>query len=81
MQSRFQSFCVLEDGETFSGVGNSTICFYENEEDMSEEDMSLLENGILPEKPKIVINIAALLAEAIERDLRCVRRLTVALGR
>ncbi len=81
MQSKFQSFCVLDDGETFSGVGNSTIVFYDNEDDMSEDDLTLLENGTLPEKPKIVIDLATLLAEAIEMNLRSVRRLSVALGR
>jgi hypothetical protein len=81
MQDKFQSFCVLDDGETFSGVDGSTICFYENDEDMSEDDLELLENGVLPEKPKIVIDLATLLDEAIEMNLKSVHKLLVAMGR
>lgn len=71
-----QWFCVLNDGETFSGVEGSTICFYDNDENLSEDDLTLLENGELPDKPKFVVDLHALLTEAIEMKLKSVSELT-----
>lgn len=65
-------FCILEDGETFSGVSNSTITIYPDDDTMCEEDLDLLNNGVLPENPSFVVSLDILLQQAIEHNLPCV---------
>jgi hypothetical protein len=74
--SNFQVFNVLDDGETFGGVDGSQILIYPNEEHCTEEQMSDLENGYLPETGDIEsICLRKLLNEALEAKLPCVKEL------
>jgi hypothetical protein len=72
----FQVFNVLDDGDTFSGAENSQILVYPNDEHCTEEQLSDLENGMLPETGDLVsIDMSKLLNEAIKAKLECVKPL------
>jgi hypothetical protein len=77
----FQVFNVLDDGSTFSGAENSQILVYPNDEYCTEDQLSDLENGMLPETGDLVsIDMSKLLNEAIKAKLPCVAELTKLIG-
>jgi hypothetical protein len=72
----FQVFTVLDDGDTFSGAENSHILIYPEDKYCTEDQMSDLENGDLPETGDLAsICLRKLLNEAMEAKLPCVKPL------
>jgi hypothetical protein len=68
-------FCVLSDGETFSGHSGSVIAIYADDSKLTDDEMELLQNGELPDKPLAVVDLEALLAQALIAKLPCVKKL------
>ena len=76
----FQVFTVLDDGETFSGVKGSTIQVYPDDKHCSEDVLTDLENGRIPEEGDLaVVNLEWLINEALEANLESVQFLKVLL--
>lgn len=77
LYKHFQVFNVLSDYDTFSSADNSQILVYPNDKDCTDEQLSDLEDGRLPEDGSLVsIDMTKLLNEAIKANLPCVAELT-----
>lgn len=72
----FQVFNVLDDGSTFGGADGSQILVYPEDKHCTEDQISDLENGYLPETGDLAsICLRKLLNEAMEAKLECVKPL------
>jgi len=72
----FQTFNVLDDGDTFGGADGSQILVYPLDKDMNEDALMELENGELPNEGEVAtICLRKLLNEAMEAKLECVKPL------
>ena len=77
--SNLHVLCVLNDGETYSDLTGSSIEVYDYD-GLSDDKQVMLDNGTLPDGPKITIDLATLLSAALEANLDCVRDFSRAIG-
>lgn len=71
-----QYVTVLSDHDTFSGIDNSSVKIYVDDDDMREADLEELQNGCLPTGGLVCeIDIVQLVRQAVLNDLPCVARI------